>query len=188
MSSSSRDPRCDHCGLGIVPQRQVSADIGGVLHRFCCHGCHGAFLIIHNAGLDDFYQKRKWDTSGVPEGAFDSRYDDDFLATLVRHTDQGGAIDLFIDGIRCATCVWLIEKIVSRIDGVKSVRTNFATHVSRILFDENITSPGAIIRGISALGYLPAPVSTSGAQQLLEKEFTAMLVRFGTAAFFSMPL
>lgn len=180
---------CIHCRLPIPPEDLVidrSAD--RELH-FCCHGCLGVYRIIHGAGLADFYRRRDWSEKGVPQGAFNTEYDDAALAHhVVQQGDNSAEISLIIDGIRCASCVWLLERLIVGEKGVKTIRINYGTHRARIGFDPRETSPARIFTAIGRLGYLPHPFTSGAVQLAAAREQRSLLMRFGTAAFLSMQL
>ena len=180
-------PACDHCGLPC-DQILIRDEVGGEAMNFCCHGCQGAYRIITNAGLGQFYQRRHWEETGVPEMVFQTAYQDEYLNRFIHDTPTGSEISFLIEGIRCASCVWLIEKILSVENGVKSARVNFGTHRLRVLFDPEQTRPGLLMTTLSRIGYLAKPFSRDAAQQQAESTQRTLLIRFGTAAFLSMQL
>ncbi len=179
---------CDHCTLPIPPAELVTDRIADTDHRFCCQGCRGAFRIINGAGLGSFYQKRTWSEPGLPEGAFASAYDDEYLASFVAEGAEGAETTFLLEGIRCASCVWLVEKILLGLEGVREARVNYGTHRARVRFDPERVTPAALYATVSRLGYLPRPYTQDAAQQAAEKERRTLLMRFGTAFFLSMQL
>ncbi|KPK25741.1 MAG: hypothetical protein AMJ61_11120 [Desulfobacterales bacterium SG8_35_2] len=179
---------CDHCGLDIPPGDLVEASIKDTGHNFCCHGCEGAFRIICGAGLDDFYNKRDWQEPGLPRGAFEAPYDDKYLERFVQAGNGRASISLLLEGIRCAACIWLNERILARLDGVIEARVNYSTHRASITYDPGRITPREIFDTIHALGYVPRPFSRDMAQLAAEREKKSLLIRFATAAFLSMHL
>ena len=107
---------CDHCGLQIPLPDLVEATINGTQHIFCCRGCEGAYRIICGAGLDDFYRKRNWEDPGLPQGAFETQYDDEYLEKFVHRNSDEAEISILLEGLRCAACVWLNERVLTRLD------------------------------------------------------------------------
>ncbi len=182
-------PPCAHCGLPIPPQDLVTDEIDGRERAFCCHGCRGAYRIITGAGLGAFYDNRSWDEPGVPDGAFETAYDRAYLERFVRQAPGGSAeVDVLVDGVRCAACVWLIEKLVGELPGVHGVRVNFATHRARIRFAPDETPVDRVFDAVARLGYLPRPYTAGEAERQARRDRRRLLVRFGTAAFLSMQL
>lgn len=180
-------PACSHCGLDCKPTL-IEDSIHGEDLTFCCHGCQGAYRIITGAGFGQFYQRRSWQNQGVPDSVFQTSYTDEYLQQFIREVPGGREIALLIEGIRCATCVWLIEKILSSQPGVASARVNFSTHRLQIIFDDQKTSAHDLISSLSRIGYLARPFTREAAQRQADDAHRSLLIRFGTAAFLSMQL
>jgi Cu2+-exporting ATPase len=179
---------CDHCALPIPPGVLVSEKCDGTEHRFCCHGCAGAYRIITGAGLSDFYTRRNWPESGVPAGVFEAGFSDQYLAKYLEPCEGGVEISLLLDGIHCATCIWLIEHLLSREEGIISVRVNYSNHRALVRFEPDKITPARICATLKNIGYLPRPFTVDAAQTARIAEQRTLLLRFGTAAFLSMQL
>jgi Cu2+-exporting ATPase len=180
---------CDHCQLPIPPADLVTGELNGEIHHFCCHGCHGAWQLIQSAGLEAFYQQRSWQNPGINDGTFDRRFNNEELAPHVHPIDDGAAeISLLLDGVRCASCVWLIERVLLRTAGIESARINYGTHRLRVRFDPKQIEAAELCRTIARIGYLPRPHTADAVQARAEQERRKILIRFGTAIFLSMQL
>ena len=180
--------RCLHCEAEILPH-EVVVDSSGDLERFfCCKGCLGAYHLITGAGLDDFYLRREWRDKGMGSGTYRDEFGEEYLARFVHPAGGESCMDILIDGIRCASCVWLNEKIIGGIPGVREVRVNYATGRARVLFDPSRTTPAALFHRISSTGYRPRPYSSSTADSAYRREKKDLLLRFGTALFLTMQL
>ncbi|UCD34162.1 MAG: heavy metal translocating P-type ATPase, partial [Nitrospiraceae bacterium] len=169
-----------------VPEQQAIFDtVGGQDKVFCCHGCRGIYRLINEEGLEEFYTRREGWIPGPPEhGAVETSA----FREAVRQTGQEMETDIMFGGIRCASCIWLIEKILLRTQGVTSVRANFATHTARVRWDPAETGLGDIVQRIRSAGYTPKPHAAGGTEEALMREQRGLLIRLGTAAFFSMQL
>jgi len=180
---------CVHCKLPIPPSDLVIDEINGEEVHFCCRGCQGVYRIIAGAGLDAFYRKRDWQEEGVPAGVFDAAFDEASLAGHVITRDAATAeISVIIEGIRCASCVWLLEKLLAMEPGLMMIHVNYATHRARIRFNPQQTGAAQLFTAISRLGYLPHPFTAAAVQESAAREQRSLLIRFGTAAFLSMQL
>ena len=178
---------CIHCNLPIPDGDLVVDEIAGEQLHFCCHGCQGVYRIINGAGLGKFYQQRDWQQEGVPEGVYETAFDEELLAGhVVTHNETSAETALIIEGIRCASCVWLLEKLIVKVQGVEAIRVNYGTHRAQIRFNPKEVGPKDIFTSIGRLGYLPHPYTSGAAQQAAAKEQRSLLIRFGTAAFLSM--
>jgi len=124
----------------------------------------------------------------VPEAVFQTAYQDEYLTPFLRQTTDGTEISLLVEGIRCATCVWLIERILVSQPGVRSARVNFGTHRLRLVFDPEETRASRLLQSLSHIGYLCRPFTRQAAAQQTLAAQRGLLIRFGTAAFLSMQL
>ncbi len=178
-------PTCDHCLLEVSERNAIHEEVDGQPKVFCCHGCSGIYQLIHSEGLDDFYAKRRAWTPGPAD-----KKTVDLAAFLDGLRPAGTEIetDIILDGIRCASCVWLNEKILARTDGISYARVNYATHRAKIRWNPDKTDIGAIIKRIASIGYTPKPFFAGQFEKEQQRETRDLLLRFGTAAFFSMQL
>ncbi|MBI5076460.1 MAG: heavy metal translocating P-type ATPase [Nitrospirae bacterium] len=178
---------CDHCLLSFPERDAIREEVDNNGHVFCCHGCRGVYFLIRSEGLTDFYDKRHWDAPGTPVNP-QKELDFKAFSEDEQSTEQGREIDIFIDGIRCASCVWLNEKFLLRTEGVTSARINFATHRAKIRWNPSLISLEKILKRIQAIGYTPRPYRESEQYAARRAESRDLLVRFGTAAFLSSQL
>jgi len=163
----------------------VTAVIDGKTRNFCCHGCLGAYELIHSESLDAFYKQRcDWQPGRPAFASVDAR---EFAGDIV--TDGSTSrIELLLSGIRCASCVWLVEKVLGRLDGIVSARVNYATHRATIEWRTDSITLDTILKTLSGIGYLPRPVRHGTQVEAFSAEKRDLLLRFGTAGFFSMQL
>jgi Cu2+-exporting ATPase len=139
---------CWHCG-DRLPADAPQAVVGGVAHPVCCQGCRAA-AVIDQLGLGDYYRLRSAKPPRAPDPVAAQRSADTWQRPeLARHAvrtvgaGQAEAL-LLVDGIRCAACVWLIERAVGGVAGVKSVQVNASAQRARIVWDPNRTTLAAI--------------------------------------------
>ncbi len=178
---------CDHCQLAFPERDAVSETVDGRERVFCCSGCRTVFLLIRSEGLDAFYRKRTWDSPGLPVNQ-QKKVDAGLFTEDMRQAGQEQEIDILIEGIRCASCVWLNEKFLARTEGVAYARINYATHKARIRWDPDRVTLDRILKRIQSIGYVPRPHRESAHFRQQKAEARDLLVRFGTAAFLSSQL
>jgi Cu2+-exporting ATPase len=179
---------CEHCQLPIAPHDLISDVIGDQVRHFCCRGCQGAYQIISGAGLERFYRQRDWSDPGIAAGAFEASFNPELLDSLVQQREHGHELTFLLEGIRCASCVWLIERILLGVPGVQDARINYGTHRARVRFDPQQATPSEIFSRIAQIGYRPRPLTARSLQEAGSLERRTLLIRFGTAAFLSMQL
>jgi P-type Cu2+ transporter len=177
--------RCDHCLADLAERDAVRAEVAGAAHVFCCAGCRGVFQLVHDEGLAAYYDTRRWTEIGPAQA---QALDLARFREAVRDEDGAAELDVAIDGIRCASCVWLNEKLLQRTPGVLSARVNYATHRARIRFDPARVGLERVLSRIQAAGYLPKPWSDTEQSQARRAEARDLLVRLGTACFLGSQL
>ena len=177
---------CDHCLQEINKASAITVEIDDETKQFCCHGCYGVYQLIHNNSLDSFYHQRSNWVPGPPPRPINldtSAFNDTITSSGNEHQ-----INLLLSGIRCASCVWLIEKFLMKLKGIGSARVNYATHRATITWASEIISLSTILDAIRSIGYQPHPCRQNSTADVLASEKQELLLRFGTAAFFSMQL
>jgi P-type Cu2+ transporter len=179
--------RCDHCLLEFPEREAVRDEVSGAAKVFCCTGCQGVFRLIVGEGLEQFYAGRRWDEAG-PAADPDRQLDVAAFREAVREVDGEAELDVYIDGIRCASCVWLNERLLSRLPGVRSARVNYATHRARVRWEPATVGLEAVLGRIRAAGYEPKPYSETERQRAEDAEAKDLLVRLGTAFFLASQL
>jgi Cu2+-exporting ATPase len=181
--------RCDHCLADFPAADAVRDEIGGVGRVFCCGGCRGVYRLVADEGLAAYYDTRRWDGPGAPVGDRSAAAPDaSAFEPAVRHGDGEDELELYVDGIRCASCVWLTERVLLRTPGVSAARVNYATHRARVRWDPSRADLRGVLSRIRAAGYEPKPWSDSERAAAGRAEKRDLLVRLGTAAFLSSQL
>jgi Cu2+-exporting ATPase len=178
--------KCNHCLLEVSESHAIFDRINSEEKVFCCYGCQGVALLIGEEGLEEFYRRRNnsW-TPGPPE---DKPVEAAAFTDTIRQVGDHLETEIILDGIRCASCIWLIEKILLRTEGVEFARVNYATHMAKVRWKPVHTEISGILARIKAAGYTPKPFTANIREEEIKRQQKDLLVRFGTAAFFSMQI
>ena len=120
--------KCNHCHLSFDDSVMIKENE----LNFCCKGCQGVYHLLEEDGLDSFYDKLGNKTIAPPLNVNNddlSKFDTlSFTNNYVRTTkDDFKQVDLIIEGIHCAACIWLNEKILYDTVGIIEVNINFTT-------------------------------------------------------------
>lgn len=120
---------CAHCGLPAPAS-------GPGLPSFCCPGCKTVWELLHEVGLDRYYDLRErieGDALEPGRTRATRAADDPGFAHLddprVQAAISGGKLgraELHLVGLHCAACVWLIERLPSVLPGVRSARVGWS--------------------------------------------------------------
>ncbi|MCR9161373.1 MAG: heavy metal translocating P-type ATPase [Nannocystaceae bacterium] len=152
---------CDHCGIEVPADTPpIDAEAGG---NFCCSGCATAYALIHSCGLEAFYRMseevRPVDAPPLRYAEFDRA---DFLQAHTLAAPGGELVaTLGIDGMHCATCVWLLERLPQIVPGVVEARVDWRRATLTVRWRPEHAQLSAIADRVAKLGYRPFPL-TSG--------------------------
>jgi Cu2+-exporting ATPase len=180
--------RCDHCLLAVPEREAVRTEIAGEARVFCCAGCRGVFELVHAEGLGAYYDTRRWDGPGAPPSGGGPDPDLPALRDAVHRRGAEDEVELYVEGIRCASCVWLNERLLGRTPGVTFARVSYATHRARVRWDPAAVTLDDVLARIRAGGYQPRPWSDTEQAAAQRAEAKDLLVRLGTALFLSSQL
>jgi Cu2+-exporting ATPase len=171
---------CTHCGLPVPDGLLVD----GTGDQFCCAGCRTAYAIIHTHGLDRYYAlPQQRDRPVQPSGRSYAEFDHPaFHALYVQRTGDGlDQIELYLEGVHCASCVWLIERLPLILPGVARAELQVRRSLATIEWDSATVSLSAIAQQLDTLGYRSHPYRGVRRDAVRRAEDRAMLVRIGVA-------
>lgn len=169
---------CRHCGSPVPAMREDG---------FCCAGCQYVHALLHQQGLDHFYDL-KGDLSVPPVSPQSLRERDygwlaDLVKTLPADAGEGGTeLHLAIQGMSCVGCVWLIEKVFARHDGGFRLHVDVIQGELKTAFDPVRFDIIAFARDLQAFGYLLGPPRQEGER----KQGTGLERRMGLCGAFAM--
>ncbi|WNL16168.1 heavy metal translocating P-type ATPase [Arcobacter cryaerophilus gv. pseudocryaerophilus] len=178
---------CNHCHLSFDEKIMIKEnDL-----NFCCGGCQSVYHILKSENLDSFYEKLGNKTIKAPLqvsnddlAKFDS---ENFLNSYTTITKDGFVqIDLILEGIHCAACVWLNEKVLYDTKGVIEANINFTTNKARVVFNSDILKLSDIIKKIRSIGYNAYAYDSSIADKEASKAKQDYFVRMMVAVVCTM--
>ncbi|MBV7415163.1 heavy metal translocating P-type ATPase [Aeromonas sp. sif2433] len=184
---------CFHCGEPVPAGSSYALEIKGIVQPMCCPGCQAVAQTILECGLASYYEHRT--APGIKgelvpsELAALSHYD---LAEVQQDfvTDSGAGsqreIQLSVEGLTCAACAWLIERHLTRLDGLHYVNVNTTTHRARIKWDPARLSLSDILKGFAKIGYRAYPFQTHSQEALYAREVRSYMFRMALAGLGSM--
>ncbi len=175
---------CYHC-LSPVPENAiVEGTIKGKTEIFCCRGCLGVARWINESGLSQYYGVR--DSAPKADNIHLEQYQSFDLPEIYQkytyqNTDGLHQIDLTVEGIHCAACMWLIEKSLQQLSGVTKAEGNATTFTVHIEWDNEQNKISELLVAIAQLGYQPFLNRDKGQQERYEKTRRTALKRLALA-------
>jgi Cu2+-exporting ATPase len=160
---------CAHCGETL---RGASDAL------FCCPGCASAHAIIGAAGLGAFYRRLEQTRAQRPEPL-----DIDFAAYAKPDGHGGASLELLVDGLDCAACVWLIESLLARNPTITRARVHLSTRRLSLAWQGAVDEANGHAGLVAALGFRLAPYDTIAAAAGDDRETRELLRALAVAGF-----
>lgn len=169
---------CVHCGEP-VPTELQSADSPS----FCCAGCKVAYAILQDAaGSELFSGLEEGGTSGKSSNQYEEMDHSHFIEHYAQQYQQNlKRIRFYLEGIHCAACVLVIEKIPQYVNGVLHARTNMTTSIVELVWNPAVVPLSEIARTLDRLGYKPHPVTGKSQNEVFQQENRTQLIRLAVA-------
>jgi Cu2+-exporting ATPase len=173
---------CAHCALPVPP---ALIDPDGDL-QFCCHGCRTVYQAIHACGLQRFYDLRDPADAGFQANPTEGRYEylneAAFQDQHVRALPSGHAlVELYLEGLHCAACVWLIERLPQVQQGVIEARVDIRRQLVALSWDAQKVDLSRLARQLDSLGYPAHPYRGGEMHDIRRRETRQQLVRIAVA-------
>ncbi|MCC7053168.1 MAG: heavy metal translocating P-type ATPase, partial [Gemmatimonadaceae bacterium] len=170
---------CTHCGLPAL-----GVEAAGDAPVFCCSACATAYAMINASGLGAYHHFPERRGAAVrPSGRGFADFDHEaFTSRYVRIDAQGIArVELALEGVHCASCVWLIERVPLLVTGVARAELDVRHSRAVVTWNPAAARLSEIARTLDALGYTPHPYRSGERAEMRRREDRAMLVRIGVA-------
>ena len=178
------DQPCSHCGLPVPPGLiQPDEEL-----QFCCRGCRTVYQVIHGCGLERFYRLRDASESEARPARTTNRayseFDDEVFRNLYYQdlADGTQAVEFYLEGVHCAACVWLVEKLPQVRPGVIESRLDMRRAIVEVRWDPKSVRLSQIAGTLDSLGYPPHPAKDIQTRQMRRDENRRFLIRIGVAA------
>ena len=174
---------CSHCGLP-VPRGLLDA---GAELQFCCSGCRTVFAVIHDRGLNRYYDYRsaagEAGRQASPTGRDFDELDEPAFYDLYCKRDAEGQthVELYLEGVHCSACVWLVEKVSLTLPGAREATLDIGRSTVRLVFNPEETKLSELARALDGVGYRPHPQRGYRAAELRRKEDRGLLARIAVA-------
>jgi len=189
-------PTCHHCGTALTDAAMRETG-------FCCSGCAYVYRLVHESGLDAYYRIKDPITAPVDSTVFQAQ-DADWLEELQRNAEEQaaekdspnttrdeeattprqikGSATLGIQGISCAGCVWLIEKLFAQLPGARRINVNAQLGHMELSWTAGEFSLPGFAQKLASFNYLVGPHDATAD----EPESRTLVRRIGLCTAFVM--
>ncbi len=178
--------KCSHCQLEFKESELFKEVINHKELYFCCTGCARVYALLLDLNLESFYDKLN-DSTLAPVTPQDSMSALELEQALEENNKSDFILNLLLEKTHCNACLWLNQKVLERLKGVKKVSVNFTTHHLQIVFDKSL-NPKEIVQKIESLGYGAKIYNTKNYALKAQKEQRSYLLTLSVGFFATMNL
>ncbi|WQR68979.1 heavy metal translocating P-type ATPase [Helicobacter pylori] len=178
--------KCSHCQLEFKESELFKEVINHKELYFCCTGCARVYALLLDLNLESFYDKLN-DSTLAPVTPQDSMNILELEQALEENNKGELILNLLLEKTHCNACLWLNQKVLERLSGVKKVSVNFTTHHLQIVFDKSL-DPKEIIQKIESLGYGAKIYNAKNYALKAQKEQRSYLLTLSVGFFATMNL
>ncbi|WP_324660356.1 heavy metal translocating P-type ATPase [Helicobacter pylori] len=178
--------KCSHCQLEFKESELFKEVINHRELYFCCTGCARVYALLLDLNLESFYDKLN-DSTLAPVTPQDSMSALELEQALEENNKGDFILNLLLEKTHCNACLWLNQKVLERLKGVKKVSVNFTTHHLQIVFDKSL-NPKEIVQKIESLGYGAKIYNAKNYALKAQKEQRSYLLTLSVGFFATMNL
>ncbi len=178
--------KCSHCQLEFKESELFKEVIHHKELHFCCTGCARVYALLLDLNLESFYDKLN-DSTLAPVTPQDSMSALELEQALEENNKGDFILNLLLEKTHCNACLWLNQKVLERLSGVKKVSVNFTTHHLQIVFEKSL-NPKEIIQKIESLGYGAKIYNAKNYALKAQKEQRSYLLTLSVGFFATMNL
>ncbi|GAA8861573.1 heavy metal translocating P-type ATPase [Helicobacter pylori] len=178
--------KCSHCQLEFKESELFKEVINHKELYFCCTGCARVYALLLDLNLESFYDKLN-DSTLAPVTPQDSMSALELEQALEENNKGDFILNLLLEKTHCNACLWLNQKVLERLSGVKKVSVNFTTHHLQIVFEKSL-NPKEIIQKIESLGYGAKIYNAKNYTLKAQKEQRSYLLTLSVGFFATMNL
>ncbi|RKV24050.1 heavy metal translocating P-type ATPase [Helicobacter pylori] len=178
--------KCSHCQLEFKESELFKEVINHKELYFCCTGCARVYALLLDLNLESFYDKLN-DSTLAPVTPQDSMSTLELEQALEENNKGDFILNLLLEKTHCNACLWLNQKVLERLKGVKKVSVNFTTHHLQIVFEKSL-DPKEIVQKIESLGYGAKIYNAKNYALKAQKEQRSYLLTLSVGFFATMNL
>lgn len=174
---------CFHCGTPCITNSIAIED-----KVFCCEGCKLVYEILNENGLCDYYKLQEHPGLSQIKARRDDKFsyldNEDIARQLYKFTDgKHVMVSLYIPGVHCSSCMWLLEHMHRLNEGITESRLNFSTKEVTICFLKDKISLRQVVELLTTIGYEPYISLDDSGKKNAKSNNRSLIYKLGVAGF-----
>ncbi len=177
------ETKCVHCGADCGNSPVIWDE-----KPFCCHGCKAVYQILDQKKMGQYYEIQPMSGIRIEKGKETKQFAfldlDEIKEKLLLFNDGNtSSVKLFLPGIHCASCIWLLEHLNTLHQGIIYSNVNFPKKEIYITFRNNEISLRQIAELLAAIHYVPEITLDQLEEKQKPSANRSLLVKIGIASF-----
>ncbi|WP_436516627.1 heavy metal translocating P-type ATPase [Ekhidna sp. To15] len=145
---------CHHCGDACDDSIQSET------YNFCCYGCKAVYELLSQSNLTQYYSETSLENKSLSEIKAERKFvfldNEDIQRQLLKFkSEEVSVVKLFLPGIHCSSCIYLLEHLPKIEPSILRAEVNFVKREIIVTFDHNQRSLKDLAVLLSQLGYPP---------------------------------
>ncbi|MFO1257581.1 MAG: heavy metal translocating P-type ATPase [Gammaproteobacteria bacterium] len=167
---------CFHCHLPLPLDKSFPVMVEGRQQDTCCPGCQAAATFVNEHQLSAYYRFRTEPNLKVEVDNRLQDFDKPYLAGGIQEAQ------ILVDGIQCAACCWLIEKVLKLSEHVNTAQVGLEAQRILLRWNADQVMLSELLSKIVYLGYRVSIYQPEKQIEQLERARQGALLRFGWSA------
>ena len=183
IAEDTKNEICIHCG-DDCGKHPIIWDA----KPFCCTGCSTVYQLLNENELCSYYNIESTPGIKVEEGKFKEKFaflDDDEIRTQLYEFSEDSIhkVTLYIPGIHCSSCIWLLENLNVLNKAVLKATVNFVKKEVSVTFNSTDLSLRQLAELLASIHYIPE-ITLDNLQEKKNKDVNKkLLYKIGVAGF-----
>ncbi len=173
----------------VCPHCNSPAEADAPYRPYCCVGCKAAHALVESIGLSNFYALRGMTRLSAVGNRGEKRERLWLIPVLEQAEQKAGGADLVpvrldVQGLECAACVWLLEKLFLKKPGAARIEVNPAIGRIELCYrrqQQGRTAVEQFIEDADCLGYRTGPAHKDS-----DAKVDDLVLRLGLSAALAM--
>lgn len=183
IAEDTKNVACIHCGDDCGKHPVIWDG-----KPFCCSGCSTVFQLLNENELCSYYNIESTPGIKIEEGKFKEKFaflDDDEISSKLYEFSEDAIrkVSLYIPGIHCSSCIWLLEHLNVLNKAVLKSTVNFVKKEVAVTFDSNGLSLRQLAELLASIHYIPEITLDNLQEKKNQDANKKLLYKIGVAGF-----
>ena len=183
IAEDTKNVACIHCGDDCGKHPVIWDG-----KPFCCSGCSTVFQLLNENELCSYYNIESTPGIKIEEGKFKEKFaflDDEEISSKLYEFSEDSIrkVSLYIPGIHCSSCIWLLENLSVLNKAVLKSTVNFVKKEVAVTFDSDELSLRQLAELLASIHYIPEITLDNLQEKKNQDANKKLLYKIGVAGF-----